>query len=485
MSQTQELLGKIRALRERLEAVPGLTGGPGAGTADEAAPGGDGAAAGRLRLLQDRVAGGLEHHDLLDGTLKQLADVTSPPDEIPAMPTLLTSRARRALERGRDLLRRLRAFAEDFGEASAADPLAVFYRETVAMTDATLRTVQAFPDAPSAQLRLAEGLEAILGVVAQRLATLGAATGQRRREAESVHTLAEVFAALHAGRTPDVKPVVALAEALVEEANQLAPLRLLYDEPERPARFVACHGLAVAQVAARVVRGDPEWRGRAVEPVLAALVHDVGMLDVPAAVLYHPGPLNEEQRRLVEGHAHAGAALASRLLPSGPWLAEAVAMHHERLDGTGYPAGLRNLQLPALPRLLAVCDVYAALCAPRPHRPARETRTALTDTLLLAEQGALDRYQAERLLQLSFYPVGSVVELADGAVGVVVATPLARRDLTSPARPVLALLTDAQGRPLPLPQHLDLAQCESRSIVRSLSHAERRDLLGRRHPELV
>lgn len=481
MSETQELLGKIRALRERLEQVPGLGDGPEAGVppgpADVAAP--------RLRRLQERVAGGFDDHDLLDSTLRQLADADSPADEAPAMPTSLTSRARRVLEGGRDLLRRLRALADDFGEVAAADSLAGFYRETVAMTDTTLRTVLAFPDAPSAQLRLAAGLEAILGVIAQRLATLAAATAQRRREAERVHTLAELLAALHAGHAPDVKPCVALAEALVEEANQLAPLRLPYDGPERPARFVACQGLAVARVAARVVRGDPEWRGRAVEPVLAALVHDVGMLGVPAAVLAQPGPLDDDRRRLVEAHAHAGAVLASRLLPSGPWLAEAVAMHHERLDGTGYPDGLRELQLPALPRLLAVCDVYAALCAPRPHRPARETRTALTDTLLLAEQGALDRYQAERLLQLSFYPVGSVVELADGAVGVVVATPSARRDLGAPARPVLALLTDAQGRALPLPHHLDLGQCESRSIVRSLSHAERRDLLGRRHPELV
>jgi HD-GYP domain-containing protein (c-di-GMP phosphodiesterase class II) len=361
----------------------------------------------------------------------------------------------------------------------------VFYRDSVAMTDTTLRMVQAFPDAPSAQLRLCAGLEAILGVVAQRLALLGAALDQRRREAERIDTLAGLLTALHAGQPPDVSPYVALAEALVEEANQLAPLRLLNDTPERLARFVACHSLTVAQVLARVVRGDPEWRGRAVEVVLAALVHDAGMLDVPVDVLARPGPLDDDQRRRVEGHVRTGAELASRLLPSGPWLAEAVAAHHERLDGTGYPNGLRELQLGPLPRLLAVCDVYAALCVPRPNRPARETRTALTDTLMQAEAGALDRFHAERLLHLSFYPVGSVVELADGAVGVVVATPSARRDLNAPARPVLALLTDSQGRPLAMPQHLDLAQVESRSIVRSLSAAERRDLLGRRYPELA
>jgi HD-GYP domain-containing protein (c-di-GMP phosphodiesterase class II) len=495
MSDTQVLLGKIRALRQRLEQAQGLAGEAGAAAAQLAAQA-EGAAP-RLRLLTDRVAAGLESHALLDGTIRQLTDVTAPADQPRVMPAQLTARARRVLERGRELLVQLRALADDFVDAlpveaaarpaarPAPDPLAVFYRETLAMTDTTLRTVQALPDAPSAQLRLCDGLEAFHGVIAQRLAVLNEAVGRRRREAERVDTLAGLLLALNAEEALDVKPYVALAEALLEEAEQAVPLRFLYEGPERPARFVACHSLSVAQVVARVVRGDVEWRGRALEPVLAALVHDAGMLGVPAAVLARPGPLDDGQRRVVEGHARAGAALAARLLPDGPWLAEAVAGHHERLDGTGYPGGLRELQLGPLPRLLAVCDVYAALCAPRPHRPAREPRTALTDTLLLAEQGALDRDHAERLLQLSFYPVGTVVELADGAVGVVVATPAPRRDLNAPARPVLALLADAQGRPLPLPQHLDLAQCESRSIVRALSQAERRDLLGRHYPELA
>jgi HD-GYP domain-containing protein (c-di-GMP phosphodiesterase class II) len=198
-----------------------------------------------------------------------------------------------------------------------------------------------------------------------------------------------------------------------------------------------------------------------------------------------PGLLDDRQRRAVEAHTRVGAEILARLLPGGAWLAEAAAGHHERLDGTGYPAGLRDRQIAQLTRLVAVCDVYATLCTPRPHRPALDTRTALTDTLLLAEQGSLDRYQAERLLQLSFYPVGAVVELADGAVGLVVATHLGRRDLNTPARPVLALLTDGDGLPLPRPQHVDLAQCESRSIVRTLPETERRERLGGRYPELV
>jgi hypothetical protein len=156
--------------------------------------------------------------------------------------------------------------------------------------------------------------------------------------------------------------------------------------------------------------------------------------------------------------------------------------HHERLDGTGYPDGLHAYQLPPLTRLLAVCDVYAAQCTPRPHRAAPGTRAALADTLVLAEQGLLDRSHAEGLLHLGFYPVGSSVELADGAIGVVAAAP-DPRDLSSPGRPVVMVLLDAQGAPLTPPRHLDLARCDRHSIVRTLSAAERRGLLGAQFPE--
>jgi hypothetical protein len=86
---------------------------------------------------------------------------------------------------------------------------------------------------------------------------------------------------------------------------------------------------------------------------------------------------------------------------------------------------------------------------------------------------------------LSFYPVGSVVELADGSVGLVVATHLMPRQLQTPGRPVIAMLADGEGRLLPTPRHLDLAESEGRTIVRSLSGTQRRQLLGKRYPELV
>ncbi len=491
MSETQMLLGKIQALRQRLEQAQGL-----ANDARTAAAALVEETTGNRRLAAfERLVDESEEHDhQLDRIVRPLTALVRK-DEACVLPRRLTSRARRALERGRDLLLHLRQLADAFdpseeSEASSPlfdrhDPLAKLYRETIALTDTALRMIPLFPDTTSAQLKLCEGLEAILNVVAERQRVLSAGVKRQRREIDCISRLAGLLTALDRGETIDKQPFLALAEEVLNDAQECGPLRFLEGNPYTPAHFAACHGLTTARVAARIIGHDPELRGRPLDVLLAALVHDVGMLRIAPEILACPKPLDANQRRILESHCHLGVRMAGPLLLDAPWLAEAIAGHHERLDGTGYPDGLRDFQIKPLTRLLAVCDVYAALCTRRPHRPACETRTALTDTLLLAEQGQLDRHYAECLLHLSFYPVGSVVELADGAVGVVVATPQPRRDLSSPARPVIALLMDTQGQPLPLPHHLDLAQCDSPSIVRTLSVAEGRELLGDRFPEWV
>jgi hypothetical protein len=491
MSETQAILGRIAALRQRLEQAQGL--------AQEAATAAAlaaerGEAYNHPAAIEARIAAGAEHDARLDAVLRPLTGVGM---DAHSLPRQLTSRARRVLERGREFLTRIRSLSDAFAPVTddpppapspalvldRSDPLAVLYRETAAMTETALRTVPLLPDAVSAQMPLCEGLEAVLGVVASRLKTLTAGVERHRQEVGRIDRLADLLTELEAGRLREVQPFIELAEEVLADAREGGPLRFLETDAAHPARFVACHSLTVARVVARVLRFDVGLRSRPLEPVLAALTHDVGMLRVPAAILAKPGPLTDDERRAVEAHCRAGAEIAEQLLPGAAWLAEAAAAHHERLDGTGYPDGLREFQLSPLARLLAVCDVYAGFRARRPDRPGRETRTAMADTLLLAEQGQLDRQGAEHLLQLTFYPVGSAVELEDGALGMVVATPSSRRELNSPARPVVALLTDAQGEPLPTPRHLDLAQCDSHSIVRSLSSAERREVLLRRFPE--
>src|SRR5207248_2339655 len=105
------------------------------------------------------------------------------------------------------------------------DPLAQLYRETVSMTDCVLRAVQAFPESPSIQIRLCEGLEAVLCVVAERLATITTALEQRRREATRRQALADLLGALAAGHTIASTALLPIAESVREDAAQGLPLQ--------------------------------------------------------------------------------------------------------------------------------------------------------------------------------------------------------------------------------------------------------------------
>lgn len=98
-----------------------------------------------------------------------------------------------------------------------------------------------------------------------------------------------------------------------------------------------------------------------------AVLHDIGKIGVPDAVLLKPGPLDAQERALMEQHV----VLAARLLEPVAYLRSSVNIpryHHERWDGKGYAAGLSGTQIPLEARIFAVIDVYDALCSQRPYK---------------------------------------------------------------------------------------------------------------------
>ncbi|MBW4718383.1 diguanylate cyclase [Saccharothrix obliqua] len=103
---------------------------------------------------------------------------------------------------------------------------------------------------------------------------------------------------------------------------------------------------------------------------LAGRLHDIGKIVVPDAVLSKPSALDPEEWRVVRQHADHGFRLADTLPGFFP-VAQAIRQHHERYDGSGYPQGLAGGAIRWEARLIAVCDVWAAMLTERPYRPAR------------------------------------------------------------------------------------------------------------------
>jgi response regulator RpfG family c-di-GMP phosphodiesterase len=109
---------------------------------------------------------------------------------------------------------------------------------------------------------------------------------------------------------------------------------------------------------------------------LAAKLHDIGKLGIPDAILHKPARLNLDEERIVADHPIVGERILAPVIRNREVLA-AIRGHHERLDGSGYPDGLRGDQIPLLARLIALPDCFDALTTSRAYRPALPVSTAL------------------------------------------------------------------------------------------------------------
>ena len=178
---------------------------------------------------------------------------------------------------------------------------------------------------------------------------------------------------------------------------------------------------------------------------------DIGMTRVPADLLQRAGPLGAEEMRRVREHVEEGLKLYDDSGFGNEDVRTMLRTHHERFDASGYPAGVPIRHIPLLGRIAGIVDSFDAMTSVRPLRPALSRAAALQ--VLYRERGHL--YQPELVEQflqcLGVYPVGTLVELSTGEVGIVMAQNPTRR-----LRPKLMLLTSPDKRLRDNFQSLDL-----------------------------
>jgi len=170
--------------------------------------------------------------------------------------------------------------------------------------------------------------------------------------------------------------VVARTARLTALVDQIVSALTLAMESRDP--YTAGHQrrvAAIATAAARRLRLDDRQIG-AVH--MAALLHDLGKLQIPAEILARPSRLSDLERSLVQEHVEAGHAILAPV-DFDDAIAAIVLQHHERLDGSGYPRGLSDGAILLEARLLAVADSLEAMVSHRPYRPARPVVEALDE----------------------------------------------------------------------------------------------------------
>jgi hypothetical protein len=162
------------------------------------------------------------------------------------------------------------------------------------------------------------------------------------------------------------------------QKNMLQTVEAIASIVEMRDPYTSGHQARVAQLAKEIARqmGLPEEQIEAIH--LAGLVHDLGKIRIPAEILSKPSRLNDIEYSLIKMHPQAGYDILKGVDFSWP-IAEMVLQHHERMDGSGYPQGLKGEEILPGARILVVADVVEAMSSHRPYRPGLGIDAALTE----------------------------------------------------------------------------------------------------------
>jgi putative nucleotidyltransferase with HDIG domain len=253
------------------------------------------------------------------------------------------------------------------------------------------------PPGPSGPLAAVAAAGTDPDLIGRRMAASEGALGLGSVASTPVHVGAEERGALCLSGADDTRKLERHERELLDEVAALVgdmlghhaahQLSLGDSEPEIRALVKALaeadgdtyrHSLEVAATAREVAARLDLSGAELVEVELAALVHDIGKLRLPASVLRKPGRLDPAERELMRLHPQWGAEMVARV-PGLEAVALIVLLHHERPDGQGYPYGLSGDQIPMASRIVSACGAYGVMTKRWAHRDAIELGAALSE----------------------------------------------------------------------------------------------------------
>jgi len=280
------------------------------------------------------------------------------------------------------------------------------------------------------------------------------------QEAEHVHavlegSIAEVMEDLQDGKHLDLGRLKDGVDAMIDSILRNPTAFVWLKEMKRRDNYAYQHAMGCAIWSASFGRHLGLERDELQVLALGGLLCDVGKVRVAPELLARPGPLTDTEMQQVRAHVHHGLDILETTPGLPPRIAEIVATHHERHDGSGYPEGLVGNQIPIFGRIVGVVDSYDAMTSVRSYAPSRSPHEAVSE--LYQQRGKL--FQPELVEQFiqncGIYPTGTLVELSNGQVAVITDVHSLKR-----LRPRVMMLLDVDKLPLKQFHEVDLGEVE-------------------------
>ena len=268
------------------------------------------------------------------------------------------------------------------------------------------------------------------------------------KHAEKAHQslqagIEEVMLDLQNGRELDLHKLKDGVDAMVDSITRNPAAFIWLKAIKRKNDYAYQHALGCSIWAACFGRHLGMNREEVAELALAGLLFDVGKTRLPTALLNKSTAFDEVDHKLMQAHVQYGVAILEKTAGVSARLLDAVASHHERHDGSGYPNGLHGNQIPMFGRICGLIDIYDAMTSVHAYADSRSPHQTVME-LYQARDTWFQGELVEQFIQTcGIYPSGSLVELSDGRVGVVTAVHELKR-----LRPNIMVLLGADKQPL-------------------------------------
>ncbi|VBB07430.1 Hypothetical protein LUCI_2679 [Lucifera butyrica] len=293
---------------------------------------------------------------------------------------------------------------------------------------------------------------------------------------KAIKQVKEAFEKFRGGFHHDFSKLNAVARNIVDEILQHGEHMVHLTDIRQYDEYTFGHSVNVCILSVLTgVKLDYPY-GRLRELALGALLHDIGKLGIPNEILNKQGTLTAAEMELLQKHPDMGFDMLRRNPDLQILSAHVAYQHHERMDGSGYPRRLAGDDIHEFARIAAIADVYDALTADRAYRKALPPHKAYEILMATAEKHFDPDILHVFLSNIALYPVGSIVKLNTGETGVVLkVTPVCQE------RPLIYIVTDADGYFVPKGKEVDLAQYPELFISKIFKMEEVLDLLQKLH----
>lgn len=213
------------------------------------------------------------------------------------------------------------------------------------------------------------------------------------------------------------------------------------------------HAVNVAVLATAMGMSLGFNRNQLMQLGIGAMLHDIGKIELPKGIQSKPTHWTAEEMEIAKQHTTNGFNILRKQHDLSLLSAHIALQHHERLDGSGYPQGLKGKQIHEYAQIVAICDVYDSLTTARPWRRRYMPQDALE--YLMGSGGHLFEHHLIEAFRnhIAVFPIGSGVVLNSGETGVV-----CRVDPHYSHRPSVRILKDGRGNDLRMPYEIDLRE---------------------------